>query len=338
MDWDGRRRNRAPVVTMLGTAGGIIVLAVALGTLYLALRGPSPGHPVASSGVAPSESGSLAGAGPQSQAARAPSAPAATTPAAARSATAPASPASHPDPLGVTAQSYLEGRQGTVRLAAYDLATGQEWSAGSGAAQDEASVVKVDILEALLSQRPEGLTADDQSLARAMIEDSDNDAATSLWDLAGEGTGIGSFNSRAGLTQTTPSSCVVCTGFPWPGWGLTTTSPQDQVLLLRRLVQSGGPLTASQRQYALSLMENVTPDQQWGVSSGVPSGVTVALKNGWLPLDASNDNWQVNSIGWVSGDGRDYLLAMLSTGNPTEQYGIDTLNWLGARVWQQLAG
>ena len=334
MDLDGRGRARTPVVTMLRTAGGIIVLAVALGIVYLALRGPSPGHRSAGSAAGPALSGSLAGAGTSSPAAATPAtrgtSPAVTHPA--RS----ASPASAASPLGPSAQSYLNSRDGTVRVAVYDLTTGRQWSLGGGAAQAEASIVKVDILEALLSQRPGGLTADDQSLAQQMIEDSDNDAATSLWDLVGGSTGIGAYDTQAGLTQTTPSLCVVCSGFPWPGWGLTTTTPQDQIALLRRLVGPGGPLTTSERQYALSLMENVTQDQRWGVTSGVPAGVTVALKNGWLPLDSANDNWQVNSIGWVHGDGRDYLLAMLSTGNPSEQYGIDTLNSLGAMVWQGL--
>ena len=64
--------------------------------------------------------------------------------------------------------------------------------------------------------------------------------------------------------------------------------------------------------------------------------MTVALKNGWLPLDAANTDWQINSIGWVSGGGRDYLLAMLSTGNPDEQYGIDTLNSVGSMVWSAM--
>jgi hypothetical protein len=233
-------------------------------------------------------------------------------------------------------RSYLAARSGTVRVAVYDLATGQEWSLGGGAAQDEASVVKVDILEALMAQRPAGLTSYDQGLARRMIEDSDNDAATSLWNLVGGGGGIGAYDTRAGLAQTTPSACLQCPGFPWPGWGLTTTTPEDQVTLLRRLVQPGGPLSSAARQYALSLMEGVTVDQRWGVSGGVPAGVTVALKNGWLPLDAANSDWQINSVGWVSGGGRDYLLAMLSTGNPSEQYGIDTLNALGAMVWQSL--
>jgi len=333
MDLDGRGQSRAHVAIMLRTAGGIIVLAVALGILYLALRGPSSGGRVASSAVGPTLSGGLAGAGSSSS----PSMAAPSTGGAASPATThPARSSSHASPLGPAAQSYADGRDGTVRVAVYDLTTGQEWSLGSGTAQDEASIVKVDILETLLSQRPAGLTADDQSLATAMIEDSDNDAATSLWDLVGGSTGIGAFNSQAGLTQTTPSPCVVCSGFPWPGWGLTTTTAADQITLLRRLVEPGGPLTASERKYALSLMENVTQDQQWGVSSGVPAGVTVALKDGWLPLDAANDNWQINSIGWVDGGGRDYLLAMLSTGNPSEQYGIDTLNSLGSMVWQGL--
>ena len=68
-----------------------------------------------------------------------------------------------------------------------------------------------------------------------------------------------------------------------------------------------------------------------------PAGVTVALKNGGLSLNAGNSDWQVNSVGWVSGDGRSYLMSVLSTGNPSEEYGIATLNHLGAMVWRALA-
>jgi Beta-lactamase enzyme family len=169
-----------------------------------------------------------------------------------------------------------------------------------------------------------------------MIEDSDNDAATSLWYEVGGAAKISSFNAALGLKSTIPSPCVVCSGFPWPGWGLTTTVPTDQLALLRELVIPGPLLTGAERRYALSLMENVTPSQRWGVSGGVPPQATVALKNGWLPLDSAGDDWQVNSIGWISGLGRDYLLAVLTTGNPTEQYGIDTIDRLAALVWQHL--
>jgi len=331
-----RNRVRGPAFTVVSTVVAVIALAAALGILYFAFRGPSGGS--AAGAVAGS---TVAGEPPSASAvATAPATVAASGPAGTPSstprATAKVTTRPQASPLGPAVQEYLAGRDGTVRVAVYDLATGQEWSLGDGAAQAEASIVKVDVLETLLSQRPDGLTANDQELAQEMIEDSDNDAATSLWDDVGGASGIGAYNTQAGLTQTTPSACVECAGFPWPGWGLTTTTPADQIVLLRRLVEPGGPLTSAERQYALSLMENVTADQAWGVSGGVPAGVTVALKNGWLPLDAANTDWQINSIGWVSGGGRDYLLAMLSTGNPDEQYGIDTLNAVGSMVWSAM--
>jgi beta-lactamase class A len=250
-----------------------------------------------------------------------------------------AKPAPHADPLSGAAESYVAGRSGTVLAAVYDVKTGQTWQLGSGSAQDEASVVKLNVLEALLAGHRGGpLSQADQSLAQSMIEDSDNDAATSLWDAAGGAQGVGAYDDKAGLTKTSPSQCVTCAGFPWPGWGLTTTVPGDQLALLKQLVIPGPHplLSAAQRSYALSLMENVTADQAWGVSGGVPAGVTVALKNGWLPLDNADTDWQVNSVGWVNGDGRDYLIAVLSTGNATEQYGIDTINALSSRIWSAL--
>ena len=72
-------------------------------------------------------------------------------------------------------------------------------------------------------------------------------------------------------------------------------------------------------------------------AGSAPARATVALKNGWLPLNSANSDWQINSEGWVSGSGRDYLIAVLTTGNPSEQYGIDTINQLAAMVWRDLA-
>jgi beta-lactamase class A len=243
----------------------------------------------------------------------------------------------HRDPFGTAAVSYLSTRTGTVLAAVYDVRTGQTWRLGQGRPQAEASVVKLDVLETLLAERGDGgLSASDQSLARQMIEDSDNAAATSLWYEVGSATRIRLFNAEAGLTQTTPSSCVVCAGFSWPGWGLSTTTPADQIALLRKLITPSSLLTDAERDYALSLLENVTPSQRWGVSGGVPAHVTVALKNGWLPLAGVDSDWQINSVGWISGGGRNYLTAVLVAGNPTEQYGIDTIDQLSAMVWQDM--
>ena len=296
-----------------GRAIAGVAVAVAALVLFLAFRGLGGTHPPVAAGAA---AAGLGGASPASG--------------------APAGPARDADPLSGTAAAYVASRSGSVLAAVYDIRTGRSWHLGDGPAQAEASVVKLDILETLLArQGGTALTPGDQSLSQSMIEDSDNDAATTLWDEAGGAAGIGAYNDSAGLTGTTPSACVTCAGFDWPGWGLTTTVPADQLTLLRQLITPGPDqlLSGEQRSYVLSLMENVAPDQRWGVSGGVPAGVTVALKNGWLPLNDANTDWQINSVGWVSGDGRDYLVAVFTTGNPTEQYGIDTISALSSRIW-----
>jgi hypothetical protein len=38
----------------------------------------------------------------------------------------------------------------------------------------------------------------------------------------------------------------------------------------------------------------------------------------------------------VSGGGRTYLMAVLTTGNPTQQYGIDTIDQLAAKAWHDM--
>ena len=313
---------------MVLAAAGAALLIVA-GVILVSRLGGSGGH-----AAGPGAAGAT-GAG-----ADAASHSAAATAAATMKSAVPRPAASHSDPFGSAASAYVSGRAGSVLAAVYDLHTGQTWQLGRGQPQDEASVVKLDVLETLLAERGRSgteLSATERTLAEQMIEDSNNDAATSLWDEVGGATGIRSFNTAAGLADTVPSSCVICPGFPWPGWGLSTTVPADQLALLRALVEPNSLLSASARNYALTLMENVTADQRWGVSGGVPVQATVALKNGWLPLNSANTDWQINSVGWISGSGRDYLIAVLSTGNPTEQYGIATIDQLAAMVWNAMA-
>jgi hypothetical protein len=316
----------ASTTVVLAVAGVALLIAAGIVAVFT-LGGSgarSPGH----GAVAATGDGSSSGPPPAAAAAATASSP------------APRPAASHQDPLGSAAASYVSTRGGVVVAAVYDLRTGQTWQFGRGQPQDEASVVKLDVLETLLAERGRSgteLSAGDRTLAEQMIEDSDDDAATSLWAEVGGASGIRSFNTSAGLADTVPSTCVNCPGFPWPGWGLSTTIPGDQLTLLRTLVEPNSLLTNPERSYALSLMENVTPGQRWGISGGVPAQATVALKNGWLPLNSANNNWQINSVGWISGSGRDYLIAVLTTGNPTEQYGIDTIDQLAAMVWNAMA-
>ena len=241
-------------------------------------------------------------------------------------------------PLTSAATSYLSTRTGDITAAVYDVSTGQTWTLKPGDAQAAASIVMVDIMSNLLAQATSSgqqLSTADQNLMTTMIEQSDNDSATSLWNAAGGPSGISTFNGTIGMKQTKPSTCLTCPGFSSPGWGLTTTTAVDQVDLLEHLIMPDAQIGSTEQAYALNLMENIDPSERWGVSGGVPAGVTVALKNGSVPL--SDSMWQINSVGWVDGDGRDYILAVLTDGNPSEAYGIDTINALSGLVWTSMA-
>jgi beta-lactamase class A len=233
---------------------------------------------------------------------------------------------------------YLNTRAGEVTLAALDLRTGRSMIWHSGEVQATASIVKVNILVKLLAgERPAGSlpSASVRAPAAAMIEESDNTSATTLWGMVGGSSALKTFDRMLGMAQTEPSPCLECSGFPWPGWGLTKTSAADQVTLMRDLVLANHWLTNAQRLWALGLMENIVSYERWGLSYGVPNGVTVALKNGWVPLQ--NDLWQINSIGWIAGAGRDYVAAVLSEDNPTEQYGIETVDTVGSDLYNDWA-
>ena len=103
-----------------------------------------------------------------------------------------------------------------------------------------------------------------------------------------------------------------------PVWGRTTTSARDQVDLLRQvLLGQGGPLNSESRAIALNLMTSVVSSQTWGVTAGVPSGWTVAQKNGFAGI-------VINSVGWVDepGSSQGYVVAILSQGWPDHPSGI----------------
>ena len=223
--------------------------------------------------------------------------------------------------------AYAAGRVDNVTVAVEDRRTGQILQYRPGVTEHTASTLKVDILATLLTQAQAAgrtLTPTEQSLAVPMIEDSLDSAADSLWTRLGPAA-VGAFERAAGMTDTVPASNGV--------WGTTTTTALDRLAMIRALVQPNGLLTDASRSYVVNLMEHINPSQDWGATGGVPSGVSVALKNGFAVING----WQINTTGWVSGGGRDYLIAVLTDGNPTEAYGIDTVSKISAIVWQSLA-
>ena len=204
---------------------------------------------------------------------------------------------------------------GTIAVGIIDRATGVTASYGGQTGFQTASIVKVDILAALLlktQRRHVALDADDRGLAAEMIQVSDNDAASSLWDTIGGAPGLAAANRDLGMRDTAPDE---------EAWGLTSTTVTDQLRLLDDLTSPRSPLTAASRRYELSLLRHVVPVQDWGVTAAADPGTHPAVKNGWLPMGPQSW-WTINSIGVISHSGHQLLAAVLSSGQPSPGVGI----------------
>ena len=262
---------------------------------------------------------------------------------------------------------YLDGREGEVQVALYDKKAERSYRVSTGdQKQYTASIVKVDILAKWLrnlqkdrAKIPGDIPYSIRYLMQNMIQHSDNVAATSLFYFGGGCEALTRFNKLIPLDATK----VACETQGYYGWGNTETTAADQVDLLKVLAYDKPKrvLQDDARNYALDLMQSVQPDQRFGVSCGpwgtscnppnyaqpVPD-VTVALKNGWKTLPTCTQPidqcpWQVNSDGWVKGQGRNYVLSVLTTDDPVGtggvygfNYGIDTTQNVSQRVWDNL--
>lgn len=236
------------------------------------------------------------------------------TPAPRAASTTLAAPANAQEALSAALAPTLAQHVGHLAVGVIDRTTGVRATYNETRHFHTASIVKADILATLLFQHQRAKTLlgeDQQELATQMIEASDNDAATDLWDEVGGADGIADANASLGLHHTTPGE----DGY----WGLTSTTIADQLALLGDLTSSHSPLDAASRAYELSLMREVEADQAWGVSAAATPGTSSAVKNGWLP---DPQLWVINSIGVIHRNGQEMLVAVLSNDQPSEAGGI----------------
>ena len=212
---------------------------------------------------------------------------------------------------------------GIVSVAFVDLSSGVACDVRGARHFESASVVKTAILATLLyqtQQKHSSLSTHDRALAHAMITRSDNDAASALWQQIGRASGLRVFLAAAGMGQTIPG--------PGRSWGLTQITAQDEIKLLRLLATQNGLLSTASRTYELGLMKRVVDSQRWGAPTGARAGEVVAVKNGWLPLQ---DGWHVNTTGVATGR-RTYLLAVLTKGDPSMEYGVETVDTVARAI------
>ncbi|QKW23163.1 serine hydrolase [Kitasatospora sp. NA04385] len=158
-----------------------------------------------------------------------------------------------------------------------------------------------------------------------MITRSDNDAAVRLWKYVGP-VRMQAFLDLAGLRDTVLSP---------DGFGLTQVTAADELRQLDVYTTDPDVLTPEHKAYGLRLMAEVEADQRWGTPFGAPPGVTVHVKNGWL--QRATHGWRVHSLGVFTGPTRVYRIAVLTDDDPTESYGIGTVQRVSRRIHRVLA-
>ncbi|MFC8301270.1 serine hydrolase [Micromonospora orduensis] len=230
---------------------------------------------------------------------------------------------------GTRIEAYVRRYDGHLAVAALDRRGSAAVTVGARRFET-ASIVKVNILAALLlRQRPPGkaLGSATRGLAEAMIESSDNDAASALWQKIEGSRGLAAANRVLGLRETRPNS----------QWGRTTTTVADQIRLLTALTSPTGPLTPQDRRFVMGLMAKVVPDQRWGVTAARVAGNRgTYVKNGWDTADADGGRWLVNSIGRIVEDRHDWLVAVLSDHHVTREAGVRVVEKTATYVLEEL--
>ena len=231
-------------------------------------------------------------------------------------------------PYEAALANYLTGRPGacTVAVRRAGNATPYVFTRWTGS-NVTASIAKVDIMATLFWQAQNAhrqLSSAERGDLTLMIEQSDNAAASRLWNQVGQGGAVTVFNRQVPMPATTMGAGGL--------WGLTTTTAPDQAALMARFAQPNTLLTETFRLYGLWLLHHVVSWQAWGVSAGPPSGA-VAVKNGWLPR---TDGWHVNSIGVVANTAASYVITVLTSdgsGTATMARQVATIEGVSRIVW-----
>jgi hypothetical protein len=187
-----------------------------------------------------------------------------------------------------------------------------EWSA---------SVVKAMLMVAYLDQpsvanRP--LNGYDASLLVPMITMSDNNAASTVRNIVGNGA-LQALANQVGMTHFATAQI----------WGETQITARDQTKFFLHIDSYIAPL---HRAYAMNLLASITPSQRWGIGDVAPKGWQLYFKGGWGYGTGLMDH-QVALL--VRGCAR-VAIAVLTMYDGSHEYGKETLRGIFWRLLRRL--
>jgi beta-lactamase class A len=223
------------------------------------------------------------------------------------------------DPLSAEVIAIASASAGHVGIAVIDLETSAVYTYEGDRRVPLASVAKVPLMLATLSEAPSMVELD---LVFHMITRSDNIAADALWFTRGRQDRVRELWQQIGL---------------WPDevaigdrWGATEAGARS-VALLFASAAAGDLYSTEVWSGAQAALEHVIAEQAWGMTAGVSESLVVGLKNGWLE---HGDGWLIHSAGYVrdpDGDPR-YVIAILTSDHEVFADAVATIEAISALV------
>jgi hypothetical protein len=217
-----------------------------------------------------------------------------------------------------TAARYLDHRDGYTAFAVVD-SQGRLSGRHLHRTFASASVVKAMLLVADLRQlaaRGRPLDPGRRALLEPMIKLSDNDAASALWGLDGEGP-VQSLARAAGMTDFSVS------GY----WSSARISAADQARFFFAMERLLPPRF---RGYANHLLSHIVDYESWGVPRVARArGWRTYFKGGWVGTDRGQ---LVHQVARLERPRARLAIAVLTDGDPSMDYGVETIEGVTRRL------
>jgi beta-lactamase class A len=219
-----------------------------------------------------------------------------------------------------SARGYAEGRDGLV---SFHVRTERgRWSYAADRQVASASIVKAMLMAAYLNQpgvRRRALNAADMQLLRPMIRRSANREASRVRDIVGNDA-LTRLAARAGMTRFATHRL----------WGLSRITARDQTRLWLRFERF---VARRHRDTAMRLLRAIIPRQRWGIGEvALPAGWRVHFKGGW----GSGRGLVDHQVALLRRRDERVAVAILTTGNPSHAYGMQTLRGVAKRLLRRL--